>query len=149
MIIEKVETAEGKDPPTSQRANIQNETKDIQLHDFDILIGVTEATPSLFDIFRAERKTWSPACCLLPGSRMYWCRNSLALPGGTTNASYWGATGQRVHGDRVGMLVEEGSLSVYVNGARLGPGPMATDLPQHVSTANLCAASYTLNLYFN
>jgi hypothetical protein len=33
--------------------------------------------------------------------------------------------------------VERGGVSVYVNGARLGPGPMATDLPQRVSTERI------------
>ena len=44
----------------------------------------------------------------------------------------WGAEGARVRGDRVGLLVLGGCLSVYVNGRRLGPGPMATDLPSRV-----------------
>ncbi len=61
-------------------------------------------------------------------SRMYACFNSSAYPGGRN----WGAAGRRARGDRVGLLVEGGSVSVYVNGARLGPGPMATDLPQQV-----------------
>ncbi len=67
----------------------------------------------------------------MPGSRMYSCRDSRVYPGGRD----WGATGRRVRGDRVGLLVERGGVSVYVNGARLGPGPMATDLPQRVRAA--------------
>ncbi len=62
---------------------------------------------------------------------MYDCRDSLAYPGHRD----WGATGRRARGERVGLLVERGSVSVYVNGARLGPGPMATALPQRVRTA--------------
>ncbi len=63
-----------------------------------------------------------------PGSRAYFCHNSRACPGNMD----WGAAGRRARGDRVGLLLERGSLSVYVNGARLGPGPMATDLPPRV-----------------
>ncbi len=87
-----------------------------------IMIGVTDldAAPP------AEQYIYS-----MPGSRMYVCHNSTAQPGGRA----WGATGQRVRGERVGLLVERGSLSVYINGARLGPGPMATDLPQRVQTS--------------
>jgi hypothetical protein len=68
----------------------------------------------------------------MPGSRMYDCYDSSAWPGERD----WGATGGRAprRGDRVGLLVERGGVSVYVNGARLGPGPMATDLPQRVRT---------------
>jgi hypothetical protein len=69
-----------------------------------------------------------------PGSRMYYCHDSRAFPGKRD----WGATGQRARGDRVGLLVERGGVSVYVNGARLGPGPMATDLPQRVHHASPC-----------
>ena len=68
----------------------------------------------------------------MPGSRMYDCRNSAAHPGDRD----WGATGQCGQGDRVGLLVERGMLWVCVNGARLGIGPMATDLPQRVRTAH-------------
>ena len=70
----------------------------------------------------------------LPGSRMHCCCTSLAYPGGRD----WGAKGQVEQGDRVGVLVERGSVWVYVNGARLGPGPMATDLPQRVISRSLC-----------
>jgi hypothetical protein len=63
-----------------------------------------------------------------PGSRLYYCADSKAYPGSRN----WGATGRRTRGDRVGLLVERGGVSVYVNGARLGPGPMATDLPPRV-----------------
>ena len=60
-----------------------------------------------------------------PSSRMYYCHNSQAYPGYRD----WGASGRRAAGDRVGLLVHEGRLSVYLNGERLGPGPMAGDLP--------------------
>ena len=56
---------------------------------------------------------------------MYHCYNSNALPENRD----WGASGRRAAGDRVGLLVHEGRLSVYLNGERLGPGPMAGDLP--------------------
>ena len=65
---------------------------------------------------------------LMPGSSMYSCCTSGAHPG----CRDWGAKGRRKRGDRVGLLVERGSVWVYVNGTRLGPGPMATDLPQRV-----------------
>jgi hypothetical protein len=68
----------------------------------------------------------------MQGSRMYCCYNSTAYPGGRA----WGVSGKRARGDRVGLLVERGEVSVYVNGARLGPGPMATDLPQRVRSAH-------------
>ena len=35
----------------------------------------------------------------------------------------------------MGLLVDGGRLWVYVNGARLGPGPMAWDLPARVRFA--------------
>ena len=60
-----------------------------------------------------------------PSSRMYDCDDSTAYPGNRD----WGASGRRAAGDRVGLLVHEGRLSVYLNGERLGPGPMAGDLP--------------------
>ena len=66
--------------------------------------------------------------CNSPSSRMYYCSTSAAYPGGR----HWGASGRRAAGDRVGLLVHEGRLSVYLNGERLGPGPMAGDLPPHV-----------------
>jgi hypothetical protein len=68
-----------------------------------------------------------------PGSRMYYCYDSRAWPGNRD----WGAAGRRARGERVGLLVERGSVLVNVNGARLGPGPMATDLPQRVRTASI------------
>ena len=63
--------------------------------------------------------------CANPRSRMFCCRYSHAYPGKRD----WGASGRRAAGDRVGLLVHEGRLSVYLNGERLGPGPMAGDLP--------------------
>ena len=69
----------------------------------------------------------------MPGSRMYSCYDSKAFPGHRN----WGAAGRRARGDRVGLLVERGGVWVYVNGARLGPGPMATDLPKRVRTARI------------
>jgi hypothetical protein len=68
-----------------------------------------------------------------PGSRMYNCYSSMAFPGSRA----WGATGRRARGDRVGLLVARGSMWVFVNGAQLGPGPMATDLPHMVRTARI------------
>ncbi len=85
--------------------------------DFNIMLGVTDldaAPPAGESIIFGK-----------PGSRMYYCHNGLAHPGSRD----WGAAGGRARGDRVGLLVERGSVTVYVNGARLGPGPMATDLP--------------------
>jgi hypothetical protein len=64
----------------------------------------------------------------MPGSRMFYCNNFKTYPGGRA----WGPAGRCTSGDRVGLLVERGSVSVYVNGARVGPGPMATDLPERV-----------------
>ena len=88
----------------------------------DILIGVTDldAVPPAGQCMHD-----------MPGSRMYHCYDSTAYPGGRD----WGAAGQRKRGERVGVLVERGSVWVYVDGARLGPGPMATDLPQRVRAA--------------
>jgi hypothetical protein len=63
-----------------------------------------------------------------PSSRMYCCWDSNTYPGGRS----WGPTGRLSQGDRVGLMVKGSSMSVYVNGALLGPGPMATDLPQQV-----------------
>jgi hypothetical protein len=94
-----------------------------------IMIGVTDldaAPPPWEDISD------------MPGSRMYYCFNSMVYPGGRD----WGAMGGRARGDRVGLLVERGGVSVYVNGARLGPGPMATDLPQRVRTAHRLACLF-------
>jgi hypothetical protein len=90
-----------------------------------IMIGVTDldAAPPAGESMRD-----------MPGSRMYYCYNSRAYPGNRD----WGATGRRAQGDRVGLLVERGGVSVYVNGARLGPGPMATDLPLRVRRTSPC-----------
>ena len=67
-----------------------------------------------------------------PGSRMLHCRDSHSYPGNRD----WGAGGRQLKkGDRVGLLVEAGRLWVHVNGARLGPGPMAEDLPPRVRFA--------------
>jgi hypothetical protein len=83
----------------------------------------------------------------MPGSRMYRCRDSKAFPGERD----WGAAGARARGDRVGLLVERGSVFVYVNGAQLGPGAMATDLPRRVSGcarfAKLARASWYYIVY--
>ena len=88
-----------------------------------IVIGVTDldAAPPAGQIMHT-----------MPGSCMYRCHNSRAYPGNRD----WGAAGRRARGERVGLLVERGSVWVYVDGARLGPGPMATDLPQRVGTAD-------------
>ena len=66
-----------------------------------------------------------------PASRMYFCQNSSAYPGGRS----WGPSGTRKQGDRVGLLVDHGSLSVYVNGERLGQQAMSTNLPPRVRFA--------------
>ncbi len=71
------------------------------------------------------------------GSRMYYCLDSRVFLGSSA-CSDLDASGRRSRGDRVGLLVERGSAWVYVNGARLGPGPMATDLPQRVRTGTAC-----------
>ncbi len=94
----------------------------------DIMIGVTDldAAPPAGQAMFSQ-----------PGSRMYYCHNycnnSFAYPSGRN----WGATGRRARGERLGLVVERGSVWVYVNGARLGPGPMATDLPGRVSDERL------------
>jgi hypothetical protein len=75
----------------------------------------------------------------MPGSHIYNCHTSKAWPGNRD----WGASGLRARGDRVGLLVERGGVSVYVNGERLGPGPMATDLPQRVRTRTSAALART------
>ena len=89
---------------------------------FHIMLGVTalEAAPP------AGTRIYNS-----PESRMYCCANSRAYPGGRD----WGPSGRRRKGDRVGLLVDGGRLWVYVNGARLGPGPMASDLPARVRLA--------------
>ena len=89
---------------------------------FHIMLGVTalEAAPP------AGTRIYNS-----PESRMYHCYTSRAHPGRRD----WGASGQRQKGDRVGLLVDGGRLWVYVNGARLGPGPMASDLPARVRFA--------------
>lgn len=76
--------------------------------------------------------------CGHPSSRMFCCWDSNVYPGGRS----WGPTGRLSQGDRVGLMVEGRSVSVYINGALLGPGPMATDLPPQVPAVPcLCAAS--------
>jgi hypothetical protein len=78
-----------------------------------------------------------------PESRMYGCRNSRAYPGYRD----WGGSGLRRKGDRVGLLVDKGRLWVVVNGARLGPGPMASDLPARVRFAvEMCNAGSSVRL---
>ena len=92
--------------------------------DCNIMVGVTalQAVPPVGQYIFGH-----------PSSRMYCCWDSNVYPGGRS----WGPTGQLSQGDRVGLLVTGGSVSVYVNGALLGPGPMATDLPQQVSSVIL------------
>ena len=78
--------------------------------------------------------------CRMPVASMYCCRDSRVWPG----SREWGATGLRGRGDRVGLLVERGGVSVFVNGALIGLGPMAVDLPPWVSPARrecCCAGS--------
>ena len=90
----------------------------------NIMLGVTalEAAPPAGTGIHAS-----------PESRMYDCNDSTAWPDGRD----WGASGRRRMGGRVGLLVDGGRLWVYVNGARLGPGPMASDLPARVRFAAL------------
>ena len=88
--------------------------------DCQILLGVTalEAVPpagtNLFDSHES-----SMFCC-----------NAWAWPGCSVTKSVWsGCTdrgGRRRKGDRVGLLVDGGQVWVFVNGARLGSGPMAS-----------------------
>jgi hypothetical protein len=87
-----------------------------------ILIGVTDLD--------AAPPAGLLRLCDKPGSRMYACYDSRAHPGYRD----WGATGRCSRGDRVGLMLERGNVLVYVNGARIGPGPMATDVPQQVGT---------------
>ena len=95
--------------------------------------------PALKDLARGSAGTGIFAGTSIhshPGSRMFYCFNSTACPGERD----WGAGGRQLKkGDRVGLLVEAGRLWVHVNGARLGPGPMAEDLPPRVRfAAELC-----------
>ena len=62
---------------------------------------------------------------------MYDCNDSRRRPGNID----WGvpaADQKRTVGERVGLLEEGRRLSVYVDGRRLGPGPMAEGLPERV-----------------
>ena len=88
-----------------------------------IMLGVTalEATPAAGTMYIYGS----------PESRMYFCYDSRAYPGNRD----WGTSERRRKGERVGLLVDGGRLWVYVNGARLGPGPMASDLPARVRFA--------------
>ena len=91
----------------------------------------------LFGVTALNTPTTGQKFCSSPSSRMHFCFDLRAWPGGRD----WGASGRRAAGDRVGLLVDQGRLSVFVNGARLGPGPMAGDLPPHVrSCADLFRA---------
>jgi hypothetical protein len=98
--------------------------------DCSIMLGVTD----IYAAPPAGQRMFSK-----PGSSFYNCCNARAYPGGRI----WGAAGKRARGDRVGLLVERGSVSVYVNRVRLGPGPMATDLPQRVSARTHCKPAPT------
>ena len=63
---------------------------------------------------------------------MYYCASSKAFPDNRD----WGAGAGPKQGDRVGLLVKQGSLYVYVNGRQLGPGPMVSGgLPPRVRFA--------------
>ena len=65
-------------------------------------------------------------------SSMYHCSNSIAYPG----ARDWDAGAGQKQGERVGLLVKQGSLYVYVNGRQQGPGPMVSrGLPPRVHFA--------------
>jgi hypothetical protein len=80
----------------------------------------------------------------MPGSRMFYCNNFLTYPAGRA----LGPSGRCKRGDRVGLLVERGSVSVYLNGARVGPGPMATDLPERVRRCCFqCVSIVVFNLF--
>mmetsp|Transcript_1527 Transcript_1527/g.4141 ORF Transcript_1527/g.4141 Transcript_1527/m.4141 type:complete len:203 (-) Transcript_1527:504-1112(-) len=82
-------------------------------------IGVTTAHAFPADFTTAREQA---------GSRMYRSHNSWAYPGGRD----WCGTQRRRAGERVGLLLEAGRLWVYVNGERLGAGPMASDVPEQV-----------------
>ncbi len=94
----------------------------------NILIGVTDldaAVPPAGQDMHA-----------MPGSCMFCCNDSTAVVGSTIKRN-WSAELMtkimtRARGERVGLLVERGCVWVYVDGVRLGPGPMATDLPTRV-----------------
>ena len=92
----------------------------------DCMLGVTslEAVPSSGRFYDKD------------SSSMYYCHDSKAWPG----SRGWGAGAGRKQGDRVGLLVKQGSLYVYVNGRQLGPGPMVSGgLPPRVRiAADLC-----------
>jgi hypothetical protein len=64
-----------------------------------------------------------------PATRAFYCLNGCAMPGERP----FGA--ELARGDRVGLLVAAGRLTVFVNGARVGPGPMAEDVPPRVRLA--------------
>ena len=64
-----------------------------------------------------------------PASRTFYCLNGSAMPGERS----WGTA--LAPGDRVGLLVDAGRLTVLVNGAQVGPGPMADDVPRRVRLA--------------
>ena len=88
----------------------------------DFLLGVTslESVPS---DCRIHNKA---------DTSMYFCADSKAWPGNRE----WGAGAGRKQGDRVGLLVKQGSLYVYVNGLQLGLGPMVSGgLPPRVRFA--------------
>lgn len=87
-----------------------------------VLLGVTalEAAPSGKDVIES------------PQSRLYFCHDSSVWPLRSAPAS-WDGRGRRLRqGDRVGLLVEGGRAWVYVNGERVGGGPMAEGLPRRL-----------------
>ena len=89
----------------------------------NIMIGVTD----LHDVPPYRREMHS-----MPGSRMLCCHNAMAVLGSTTSIDWGAKITTCARGERVGLLVERGCVWVYVDGVRLGPGPMATDLPTRV-----------------
>ena len=125
LVLTKTEAAGrwcgGMEPPvsTAERSYVEWVIEEADAN-VNIMLGVTglEAAPA------AGTGIYESPC-----SRMYYCANSKAYAGSGRN---WGVTGRRSKGDRVGLLVHGGSLSVYVNGELLGQGPMATDLPAQV-----------------
>ena len=61
---------------------------------------------------------------------MYCCSSSKIYPSGRDCSAE--GRGRRAVGDRVGLMVEQGKMSIYVNGSLLEQGPMATGLTKRV-----------------
>ena len=97
-----------------------------------VLEVVPDSCYCMFGVTSLEAVPSDGVCCGKAGSSMYYCHNSKAFPGERD----WGAGAGRKQGDRVGLLVKQGSLYVYVNGRQLGLGPMVSGgLPTRVRFA--------------